>query len=62
MYLGYFVMRLFRFVGGRLNVCYNAVDRHVDEGNGDRTALIWDSPITGGKSKLTYRQLQEQVK
>ena len=50
-----------RFSGGRLSVCYNAVDRHVDAGHGDRKALIWDSPITGNKDTLTYSQLQDQV-
>ena len=31
------------------NVCWNAVDRHVEAGNGDRAAIIYDSPITGAK-------------
>ena len=35
------------FGGGQLSLCYNAVNRHVDEGYGEQTALIWDSPITG---------------
>ena len=35
------------FPGGELSLCYNAVDRHVDEGHGEQTALIWDSAITG---------------
>src|SRR5690348_57539 len=38
------------FVGGKLNTCYNAVDRHVDEGRGDQVALIYDSPVTGAKA------------
>ncbi len=33
----------------------------MDEGNGGRDALVWDSPITGCKDKLTYAQLQQQV-
>lgn len=49
------------FVGGQLSLCYNAVDRHVDEGRGGQTALIWDSPITQQKSKLTYCELQRKV-
>lgn len=49
------------FPGGELSLCYNAVDRHVDEGYGGQTALIWDSPVTGSEDKLTYSQLQEQV-
>lgn len=34
------------FPGGELSMCYNAVDRHVDEGFGEQTALVWDSAIT----------------
>uniref|UniRef100_A0A9J8C8U3 Acyl-CoA synthetase short-chain family member 3, mitochondrial n=1 Tax=Cyprinus carpio carpio TaxID=630221 RepID=A0A9J8C8U3_CYPCA len=37
------------FVGRKLNVCYNAVDRHVEDGRGDRAAVIYDSPVTGTK-------------
>jgi propionyl-CoA synthetase len=32
------------FPGGEINVCYNAVDRHVAKGRGDATAIIFDSP------------------
>jgi propionyl-CoA synthetase len=35
------------FADGRLNTCWNAVDRHVAAGRGDQVALIWDSPVTG---------------
>ena len=49
------------FVGGKLNMCYNAVDRHISEGKGDRNAIIWDSPITQSKQTLTYNQVLEQV-
>ena len=50
------------FSGGELNTCYNCLDRHVDEGNGDRTALIYDSPVTGGtKRSYTYEQLRDEV-
>ena len=37
---------------GVTNTCYNALDVHIDKGRGDRTALIYDSPITGNKSKF----------
>ena len=43
------------FAGGRLNTCYNAVDRHVEAGRGDQLALIYDSPVTGSVRTLTYR-------
>ncbi|PIE27498.1 MAG: propionyl-CoA synthetase [Micrococcales bacterium] len=49
------------FTGGTLNVCYNAVDRHVADGRADQPALIYDSPVTGTKATLTYAQLLEQV-
>ena len=50
------------FKGGTLNTCYNAVDRHVDEGYGEQVAIIYDSPATGGsKQNITYKELQGQV-
>jgi len=49
------------FVGGALNTCYNALDRHVAEGRGDALAVIHDSPLTGSTSQLTYRELLERV-
>ena len=45
----------------RTNTCYNALDLHIDNGLGDKIALIYDSPITGAKSKYTYSQLREKV-
>ena len=50
------------FTGGRLSLCYNAVDRHVDEGRGSSKAIVWDSPITNQKSSLTYSELQDKVR
>jgi len=49
------------FRGGQLNTCYNAVDRHVDNGRGDQAAIIHDSPVTGTKTTITYAQLRERV-
>ncbi|XP_063178930.1 acyl-CoA synthetase short-chain family member 3, mitochondrial isoform X2 [Chroicocephalus ridibundus] len=49
------------FVGGELNICYNAVDRHVENGRGDQIAIIYDSPVTNTKEKITYKELLEQV-
>jgi propionyl-CoA synthetase len=46
---------------GVLNTCHNALDRHVDGGRGDQTALIHDSPVTGRVAALTYRQLRDRV-
>ncbi|WP_312871330.1 propionyl-CoA synthetase [Amycolatopsis acididurans] len=49
------------FPGGELNTCYNALDRHVEAGHGDRTALIHDSPVTGTTARYTYAELLDQV-
>ncbi|PPR77220.1 MAG: Acetyl-coenzyme A synthetase [Alphaproteobacteria bacterium MarineAlpha3_Bin5] len=50
------------FPGGELNTCYNALDRHIDSGDGDRIALIYDSPVTGCKvRKFTYLELCNEV-
>lgn len=49
------------FVGGKLNTCDNAVDRHVAAGHGERIAIIHDSPVTGVVRKITYRELLDQV-
>uniref|UniRef100_A0A667ZXZ9 Acyl-CoA synthetase short-chain family member 3, mitochondrial n=1 Tax=Myripristis murdjan TaxID=586833 RepID=A0A667ZXZ9_9TELE len=49
------------FVGGKLNMCHNAVDRHVEGGRGEQPAIIYDSPVTGTKQIITFRELQDQV-
>tara|TARA_Y100001970_G_scaffold291601_1_gene429400 strand:- start:226 stop:2124 length:1899 start_codon:yes stop_codon:yes gene_type:complete len=49
------------FEDGVTNTCYNAIDIHIDEGNGDKTALIYDSPITNHKTKFTYKELREKI-
>ncbi|XP_060101121.1 acyl-CoA synthetase short-chain family member 3, mitochondrial isoform X2 [Heteronotia binoei] len=49
------------FVGGELNICYNAVDRHVLNGQGDQIAIIHDSPVTNTKEAITYKEVLEQV-
>jgi propionyl-CoA synthetase len=49
------------FLGARLNTCWNAVDRHVAAGRGERVALIWDSPVTGQIKQFTYRELRDEV-
>ena len=47
------------FPDGEMNTCFNAVDRHVAAGRGEQRAVIYDSPITGAASTLTYAELQE---
>lgn len=50
------------FVEGKLNLSYNSLDRHIEAGNGDRTALIWEpEPVEEEALKLTYRELHERV-
>jgi propionyl-CoA synthetase len=49
------------FPGARLNTCWNALDRHVAAGNGERIALIWDSPVTGAVERFSYRALRDRV-
>lgn len=49
------------FPDGEISTTYNCVDRHVERGNGDNLAIIWESPVTGSKEKLTYRQLLDEV-
>ncbi|TMJ61480.1 MAG: propionyl-CoA synthetase, partial [Alphaproteobacteria bacterium] len=49
------------FAGARLNTCWNALDRHVAAGRGDRIALIWDSPVTGQIARFTYREMRDRV-
>src|SRR5579862_7816754 len=49
------------FVGGRLNTCWNALDRHVAAGRGERLALIWDSPAAGRIEHFTYRQMRDRT-
>ncbi|MBU0947026.1 MAG: propionyl-CoA synthetase [Proteobacteria bacterium] len=49
------------FAGATLNTCYNAVDRHVNAGRGEQTAIIYDSPVTDTIAKITYRELQQRV-
>lgn len=47
------------YLDGEMNTCFNAVDRHVEAGHGDRIALIHDSAITGTKREITYAELQQ---
>ena len=49
------------FAGGEMNTCYNALDRHVEGGRADQTALIYDSPVTKTIQKFTYRELLDTV-
>ena len=48
------------FEGGKLNVCHNCVDRHL-ETQPDKTAIIWAADVAGKYERITYRQLQRRV-
>ena len=53
------------FAGGETNICFNAVDRHVDgigvAARPDQTAIIHDSPVTDSITKISYRDLRDRV-
>ncbi|WP_433470619.1 propionyl-CoA synthetase [Saccharomonospora azurea] len=49
------------FPDGQLNTAANALDRHVDAGRGEQDALVWDSPVTGGSARYSYRRLRDEV-
>jgi propionyl-CoA synthetase len=46
---------------GITNACYNALDIHVEQGRGDQVALIYDSPVTQTKRRITYSELLDEV-
>ncbi len=49
------------YLGGRLNVCFNSVDRHVQAGNGDRVAYYWEGEPEDERRTLTFADLQRKV-
>ncbi len=49
------------FTDGKVNACYNALDRHVENGRAEQVAVIYDSPITGAKAKFTYAEMRDKV-
>jgi propionyl-CoA synthetase len=49
------------FTDAEVNTCYNAVDRHVENGRGAQAAIIYDSPVTNTKREITYADLQTRV-
>ena len=50
------------FINGKLNVSYNCLDRHVNEGNGDKTAIIWEGNNPSEDKEYTYSELLIEVK
>ncbi len=53
------------FEDGTLNACYNAVDRHIEDGHGDNIAIIWESNFVNEENdesyKITYNELKKNV-
>ena len=50
------------YLNGKLNVSYNCLDRHIDSGNGDKTAIIWEGNDPSEDKKYTYSELLVRVK
>ncbi|MFO7991124.1 MAG: acetate--CoA ligase [Thermoplasmata archaeon] len=49
------------FVNGKINASYNCVDRHVENGKGDKTALIWEGEPIDESKKYTFAELKDEV-
>src|SRR6266513_6139004 len=49
------------FIGGKLNVCFNCVDRHVEAGHGDRVAYFWEGEPDGDRRRITFQDLLHEV-
>src|SRR6056297_3363613 len=49
------------FADGKCNTCWNAVDRHVEAGRGEQTAIIHDSPLTHSKREISFAELRNRV-
>jgi acetyl-CoA synthetase len=49
------------FVGGNLNVSYNCLDYQIEQGRGDKTAILWEGDEPGDSRTLTYSELKTEV-
>lgn len=49
------------FVGAETNLTYNALDRHVEAGHGDRVAFYWEGNDLNEQSVTTYKELLDQA-
>ena len=49
------------FEDGTLNTCYNCLDRHVNSGNGDKTAIIYEADEAGDVTRLSYKEALARV-
>ena len=46
------------FTDGEMNICYNCVDRHVEEGRGEQVAFAYDCAYNGVQQEFTYKEVQ----
>ena len=49
------------FIGGETNVCFNALDKHIAEGRGDKPALIWEQNNPELETRFTFSELHKEV-
>jgi len=49
------------FIGGKLNVCFNCVDRHVEKGQGGKVAYFWEGEPENDRRQITFSDLQKEV-
>jgi acetyl-CoA synthetase len=49
------------YLGGKLNVCFNCVDRHVEQGSGDKVAYFWEGEPEEDRRTITFADLQREV-
>src|SRR5437773_10642563 len=49
------------FIGGKLNICYNCVDRHVEKGQGGKVAYFWEGEPENDRRQITFSDLQKEV-
>jgi acetyl-CoA synthetase len=49
------------FKGGKLNACYNCLDRHLKSNRRDKIAIIWEGDDPNESKTFTYQQLHEEV-
>src|SRR5207253_2195006 len=49
------------FLGGRLNVCFNCVDRHVESGSGDKVAYFWEGEPEEERRTISFAELQQEI-
>ncbi|MFP3596802.1 AMP-binding protein [Chryseobacterium sp. SIMBA_029] len=49
------------FADGKLNICYLCIDQHIEDGFGEQTAIIYDSPATNQKLQYTFNEAKEEI-